>query len=98
MEIANPSNPKRSKPVRLLVDSGAIHSVVAGKTLRSLGIKPLQEQEFTLANGDKIRRKKGVALFKYQDKIGGADVIFGEEGDSNLLWAFTLEALGFALC
>lgn len=97
VEIANPANPKRSEQVRLLVDSGAIYSVVAEKTLRGLRIKTLQEQEFTLANGDKIRRKKGVALFKYKDKIGGADVIFGEEGDSNLLGAFTLEALGFAL-
>ena len=97
LEVANPANPKRSEKIRLLVDSGAIYSVVAGKTLRGLGIKPLQEQEFILANGDKIMRKKGVALFKYQDKMGGADVIFGEEGDSDLLGAFTLEALGFAL-
>jgi hypothetical protein len=30
-------------------------------------------------------------------RIGGADVIFGEEGDSTLLGALTLEALGLAL-
>ena len=42
-------------------------------------------------------RQKGIALFKYQERIGGADVIFGEEGDSLLLGAFTLEALGLAL-
>jgi hypothetical protein len=29
--------------------------------------------------------------------VGVADVIFGEEGDSVLLGAFTLEALGLAL-
>ena len=34
---------------------------------------------------------------KYKDRIGGADVIFGEEGDSRLLGVFTLEALGLAL-
>jgi len=28
---------------------------------------------------------------------GGADVIFGEEGDSTLLGTFTLEALGLSL-
>jgi hypothetical protein len=55
------------------------------------------EQEFRLANGEKIVRKKGGALFKYGDRIGGADVIFGEEGDSVLLGAFTLEALGLSL-
>jgi len=41
--------------------------------------------------------EKVVALFKYGEKMGGADVIFGEEDDSTLLGAFTLEALGLAL-
>jgi hypothetical protein len=36
-------------------------------------------------------------VFKYKDQVGGADVIFGEEGDSTLLGAFTLEALALAL-
>lgn len=50
-----------------------------------------------MADGSKIVRKKGIALFKYDDRTGGADVIFGEKGDSVLLGAFTLEALGLAL-
>lgn len=50
-----------------------------------------------MADGSKIIRRKGIALFKYQGKIGGADVIFGEEGNSQLLGALTLEALGFTL-
>lgn len=50
-----------------------------------------------MANGTKTARRKGTALFKYGDQIGGADVIFGEEGDSMLLGAFTLEALGLVL-
>ena len=61
--------------------------------LDELGIKPLAEQSFRLADGSKITRKKGVAIFKYKGEVGGADVIFGEEGDSLLLGAFTLEAL-----
>lgn len=65
--------------------------------LNRLGIKPIAEQEFILANGAKIVRKKGVALFKYGERIGGADVIFGEDEDSTLLGVFTLEALGLVL-
>jgi len=65
--------------------------------LERLGIRPLAEQEFRLANGAKVRRKKGGALFKYGERLGVADVIFGEEGDSVLLGAFTLEALGLSL-
>ena len=97
IEIGNPANPEKLESVQLLIDSGAIYSVVPAPVLQRLGIKPLQEQDFILANGDKILRKKGIALFRYQDRVGGADVIFGEEGDSNLLGAFTLESLGLTL-
>jgi hypothetical protein len=55
------------------------------------------EQQFRLADGSKIVRKKGGAVFRYGDRIGVADVIFGEDGDSLLLGAFTLEALGLSL-
>jgi predicted aspartyl protease len=97
VEIGNPADPSRMEAMDFLVDSGAIYSVVPEAVLDRLGIKPLAVQEFRLANGDLIKRRKGVALFRLGDKIGGADVIFGEEGDSNLLGAFTLEALGLAL-
>lgn len=97
VEIANPANPEVTKKVEFLIDSGAIYSVVPAPILERLGIRPLTEQEFRLADGSKIARKKGVALFKFGERIGGADVIFGQEGDSVLLGMFTLEALGLAL-
>ena len=97
VEIGNPANPKKTETVEFLVDSGAIYSVVPTAVLTRLKIQPLVEQEFRLANGEKITRKKGGALFKYKKRIGVADVIFGEKGDSILLGAFTLEALGLSL-
>jgi len=97
IEVGNPANPKVTERVEFLIDSGAVYSVVPAPILDKLGIKPLAEEEFRLANGDKVVRKKGVALFKYGDKVGGADVIFGQEGDQQLLGAFTLEALGLVL-
>ena len=97
VEIGNPSNPTVTEKLEFLIDSGAIYSVVPGPILEKLGIQVLTEQQFRLADGSKITRKKGVAIFKYEEYIGGADVIFGEEGDHALLGAFTLEALGLAL-
>ena len=97
IEVGNPANPQGTEKVEFLIDSGAIYSVVPTPILERLGIQPLTTQEFRLADGSKITRKKGIALFKYGDRIGGADVIFGEEGDSVLLGAFTLEALGLSL-
>ena len=97
VEVANPSSPDNGRSVQFLIDSGAVYSVVPAAVLEELGIKPLAVKSFRLADGSKISRKKGVAVFKYKDEIGGADVIFGEPGDSTLLGAFTLEALGLAL-
>ena len=97
VEVGNPATPDTTERVEFLIDSGAIYSVVAVPILERLGISPITEQQFRLADGSKIVRKKGIALFRYGERVGGADVIFGEEGDSTLLGAFTLEALGLAL-
>lgn len=97
VEVAGPATPDNSEPVEFLVDSGAVHSVVPASILERLGIKPLDEQVFRLADGTKVVRRKGVAVFRYGDLIGGADVIFGEGGDSNLMGATTLESLGLVL-
>ena len=97
IDVANPATPEQTERVEFLVDSGAVYSVVPTPVLERLGIRPLQEQQFRLADGSKIVRKKGVAVFRHGDLVGGADVIFGEEGDSNLLGALTLEALGLSL-
>ncbi|MFQ6115135.1 MAG: aspartyl protease [bacterium] len=97
IQVGNPANPDVTENLKFVIDSGATYSVVPALILRKLDIKPLSEQEFRLADGSKVLRKKGGALFKYGDRVGVADVIFGEEGDSVTLGAFTLEALGLAL-
>ncbi|MGO9275196.1 MAG: aspartyl protease [Terriglobia bacterium] len=97
LEVANPANPEVTEKVEFLIDSGAIYSVVLAPVLERLGIRPLMQQEFRLADGSKIVRKKGGAVFRHGERVGVADVIFGEEGDSTLLGAFTLEALGLSL-
>jgi clan AA aspartic protease len=97
IDVGNPAAPDTTERIEFLVDSGAIYSVVPSEILSRLGLRPLVEQEFRLADGSKITRKKGGALFRYGDRVGVADVIFGEEGDSVLLGAFTLEALGLSL-
>ena len=97
IEVSNPATPEETQTIEFLIDSGAVYSVVPAEILEGLGIRPLTEQTFRLADGTRISRQKGVAVFKYGDRIGGADVIFGEEGDYSLLGAFTLEALGLSL-
>jgi predicted aspartyl protease len=97
IEVANPARPDKTEELEFLVDSGAICSVIPARVLQQLGIRPLATEEFRLADSSVIRRRKGVGLFIHGGKVGGADVIFGEPGDSQLLGALTLEALGLVL-
>jgi len=97
VEVGNPANPEVTETIEFLIDSGAVYSVVSTPILERLGIRPLNEEEFRLADGSRIRRKKGGAVFKYASRIGVADVIFGEPGDSALLGALSLEAMGLSL-
>lgn len=95
--VVNPADVERAEKLALLVDSGAMYSVVPEGVLRRLGIEPHSAQTFTLADGSRIRRPLGDAVFLYQDRRGASPVIFGQEGDSMLLGIITLEALGLFL-
>ena len=95
--IANPGNPRKAKKLSLLVDSGAIYSVVSKEVLRQLGVKPHSTKTFTLADGSAISRKIGDAIFKLNGHQGASPVIFGENGDSALLGTVSLKALGLLL-
>jgi clan AA aspartic protease len=96
VKISNPAKPKKAAMHEFLVDSGAIYSVLPARVLKSLGIKPTSTEEFILANGEKIKKRVGNAMFEFQGKVRAAPVIFGEEG-VYLLGATTLEALGMIL-
>jgi len=82
---------------RLLVDSGAIYTVIPTEDLKNLEIVPHSEEEFELTDGEIIKRRVGDAYFEYKEKKGAAPVVFGEKGDSKLWGILTLEALGFLL-
>lgn len=97
IQVLNPSNPRKKALVEVMVDSGAVYSVVSTKILDKIGIKPHGTKKFFLADGTSITRKIGGAIYEYSGEKGYAPVVFGERGDSNLLGAVTLESLGFAL-
>jgi predicted aspartyl protease len=95
--VANPRNPKKTRTLSLLIDSGTVYSVVPKTVLSHLGVKPHSTKVFTLADGSEIRRRVGDLLFKLDGHQGASPVIFGEKGDSALLGTVSLGALGFLL-
>jgi len=97
MKIRKGYGSKKWIEERLLVDSGAIYTVIPCEELRQLGIVAHSEEEFELVNGEGIRRKVGDAHYEYKGRKGSAPVVFGEKGDSKLLGILTIEALGLVL-
>ncbi len=94
--LSNPKNAKKLIEKKLLVDSGAVYSVVPKEVLVSLGIKPIDKQRFILANGETVEKELGEARFLFQGKERTAPVVFGDKG-VYLLGATTLENLGLIL-
>ncbi len=97
VRVANPADPSRAVEEKFLVDSGAVYSLVSRGKLAQIGIEPHSRRRFILANGEEVARDLGTAIFEYQGQRGDSLVIFGEEGDSPLLGATTLEGFGLVL-
>jgi predicted aspartyl protease len=97
VRISNPADASRGVEAEMLVDSGAIFSVVPGDELRALGMAPEKTERFSLADGNSVTREVGIARFEVAGRSGGAPVIFGEPGDAWLLGALSLESLGLLL-
>ena len=88
---SNPAKPDLTERREFTVDSGSTYSVVPEPVLRRLRVRPLGRETFELANGTTIVRRKGMAIFKYRQWIGGGDVIFGEKGDATSIEAHAVD-------
>ncbi len=97
VRVASVSDPGRAEDVTMLLDTGALYSVVPSVVLGRLGVAPDRVERFTLADGRTIRRRLGMALFQIAGRRAASTVIFGRPGDSALLGAVTLEELGLML-
>jgi predicted aspartyl protease len=79
-----------------LIDTGAIYSLALTSTLKKLGICPLRDVDFTLADGTTITCRVGDACFELGGEGGAAPVIFGKESEA-VLGATTLGSIGLVL-
>ena len=91
-------NPRRCElvpvEIELLVDTGAIYSVVPASILDALAISRLERQQFTLADGTHVAYDVGEATFVVNGRARTSLVVFGPEGVTPLLGVLTLESLG----
>ena len=95
--VTNPSDLTRCREVEFLIDTGAFYTMIPREILEEIGVVPIQEKTFTLANGHEIRRQIGGANLIYKGQAGYTGVIFGEPSDGPLLGVLGLESMGFKI-
>ena len=96
-KVSRPDGRGRPMPVRFLVDSGAVYSVLPESVWRTLKLKPQRTAEFTLADGTTITRGVSECRFEIEGQCATSPVVLGEPDDGPLLGAVTLETLGLML-
>jgi predicted aspartyl protease len=87
----------KRRSVRLMVDSGAMYSVLPRAVWRAIGLKAKRELVFTLADGTEVKRSVSECLIRLEGHEGHTPVVLGEKADEALLGVVTLENLGLVL-
>jgi len=85
---------RRSVPIRFLVDTGTVYTVLPENVWRGLGLRGDRVVEFTLADGTAIRRNVSECRIQVEGRSATSPVVLGGPGDAPLLGAVTLETLG----
>ena len=66
--LANARDDEQRTETDMVVDSGAIYSVVPAYVLRDIGVEPRRTETFWLADGRSVRRKVGEVRFEGQGR------------------------------
>ncbi len=80
-----------------LVDTGATYTLVPASILRRLGIRPTDSLTFIIAGGSRMQQEIGEATVRLDGRERTTLVVFGDEGATVLLGAYTLEAFSLGV-
>ncbi len=82
--------------VEMLVDTGAIFTLVPRRVLQELGVEASGKRVFQTIDGSPIEREVGVVQMEVQGQQppGPVPVIFGEDEDGSVLGVTALESMG----
>ena len=93
--IRNPADRQRNWTGKFLVDTGAFDSLVPRRCLQEIGLQPVGQRNYVLADGKSIALDITVAEIEFEGEIVGGTVVYGEEDAEPLLGVTALESGGF---
>ena len=88
---------QQSRDIEATVDTGAAYTTLPAKLLRELGVEPMGQRRFLLADGRRVYMDYGQAWASVNGDSVITLVIFGEDDGPALLGAYTLEGLALAV-
>ena len=81
----------------VMVDTGAITTVIPRNILEGLGIQSTKRETFEYASGERVELDMAQAWARVEGRETYTWVIFGEEGVTPILGAYTLEGVFLAV-
>ena len=87
----------RFEPVEALVDTGATYTMIPASLLERLGLVPVAQMSFILADGQRIERGVGEASLRIHDSTFHSPIVFANEDSNILLGAVTLQIFGLGV-
>lgn len=90
IEVGNPAGSDYTT-MRLMVDTGASHTVLPRSLLNKLGVTPHAKGIFRLADGRLVERDIGQTWVRLDGTAQMTIVVFGDDAAQPLLGAVTLE-------
>ncbi|MCY4068115.1 MAG: clan AA aspartic protease [Acidimicrobiaceae bacterium] len=91
VKVSNPAAPEQAWEGEFLVDTGASHSVVPRKHLEAIGVKPVRQREYEMADGSVKPFDVAPAVLEFMGVPTTGSVIFGDSEAEPLLGFIALE-------
>ena len=88
---------EESRAIEAIVDTGAAYTTLPGRLLREMGVEPIGQRRFLLADGRRAILEYGRAWVTVEEESEVTLVVFGEDDGPALLGAYTLEGLALAV-
>jgi clan AA aspartic protease len=98
-KIWSTTNGREPVELDLVVDTGAIFTLIPRSVLERLGVEAKGKRQFRTIDGSPMERDVGVIEIEVQGEQppGPIPVIFGGESDSAVLGVTALEAMGLTV-
>ncbi len=82
--------------IEALVDTGSTYTWISREVLERLGVRPVEERPFVLADGRQVTYPIAWIQIRMDGRTQPTIAVFGEPASDPLLGVFTLEGFGLA--